>query len=41
MYSSEVTFGCMTGYSLTGPLRISCTALGEWTGEAPVCIVNN
>ena len=34
---SVMKFGCLLGYTLTGPASMECQSNGEWSGKAPTC----
>ena len=37
VYTSEVRFSCLTGYTLQGSDRRTCQSNGEWSGSLPQC----
>ena len=37
VYTSEVRYSCLTGYTLQGPDRRTCQSNGEWSGSPPQC----
>ena len=36
-FMSLAEFRCNTGYQLTGPASLTCTADGEWSDSPPQC----
>ncbi|KAM4706820.1 sushi, von Willebrand factor type A, EGF and pentraxin domain-containing protein 1 [Discoglossus pictus] len=36
-FTSTASYECITGYSLQGPLTLTCEASGKWSGETPSC----
>ena len=37
VYTSEVRYSCLTGYTLQGSDRRTCQSNGEWSGSLPQC----
>jgi hypothetical protein len=40
-YGSQATYGCSTGYALSGASTRTCLQDGSWSGAAPTCSIVN